>query len=63
MIDRNPPEGISESKQKLIDTCYYNYIYYSFFNIFNIFFKYYILRINLNVYIYIIFNYLSDSQK
>lgn len=63
MIDRNPPEGISESKQRLIDTCYYNYIYHSFFNIFNIFFKYYILRINLNVYIYIIFNYLSDSQK
>lgn len=63
MIDRNPPEGISESKQRLIDTYYYNYIYHNFFNIFNIFFKYYILRINLNVYIYIIFNYLSDSQK
>lgn len=56
MIDRNPPEGISESKHRLIDTCYYNYIYHSFLNIFN-FFKYYILRINLNAYI-ILFSYI-----
>lgn len=63
MIDRNPPEGISESKQKLIDTCYYNYIYYSFLNIFNIFFKYYILRINLNVYIYILFSTIYQIHK